>query len=147
MWSALAGAVDLVHALLMAAWILGLPLLFWHRWPAATRAYAGFAIAFVVINLGSRALLGECVLSTLARACLNRAAAAGPIATPSQEWFTVRFATAVFRLTPSHELIKRCSEGIIVVTAAGVLATSRKLRATRISTSRAAPSRSPSRAS
>ena len=35
MWSALAACVDLAHALFMAAWVLGLPLLFLRRWPTA----------------------------------------------------------------------------------------------------------------
>jgi hypothetical protein len=43
----LAALIDVTHALLMAAWVLGLPLLFWHRWPRWTRAYAIYAIAFV----------------------------------------------------------------------------------------------------
>lgn len=121
MWTALAASIDLAHALLMAAWVLGLPLLFWHRWPRATRAYAAFAVVFVVVNLGSRALLGECFLTTLARACAQRAALSGggPV---SQEWFTVRIAEAVFRMTPSHRGIKVVSEALILLTALGVLA-------------------------
>ena len=29
----LASVVDAIHALVMVLWVLGLPLLFWHRWP------------------------------------------------------------------------------------------------------------------
>jgi hypothetical protein len=103
----------------MAAWVLGLPLLFWHRWRRWTRAYALYAIGFVVVNQLSHALLGECVLTTLARACWRSAPGGGGSAA-SDEWFTVRIAQAVFRLTPSHRTIKLASEALILLTAAGV---------------------------
>ncbi len=124
MWSTLAACVDFAHASLMAAWVLGLPLLFFRRWPRATRAYAVYAIAFVALNLASRALLGECFLTTLARACWQEAARAGGRVPVPREWFTVRMAEAVFRLTPSHRGIKLASEALIFVTAIGVLASS-----------------------
>jgi hypothetical protein len=124
MWSALAASVDFTHASLMAAWVLGLPLLFFRRWPRATRAYAVYAIAFVTVNLASRALLGECFLTTVSRACWREAARAGGRAPVPQEWFTVRMAEAIFRLTPSHRGIKLASEALIFVTAIGVLASS-----------------------
>jgi len=122
MWAALGAGVDLLHALLMAAWVLGLPLLFWHRWPRATRAYALFAIVFVVANQLSRALLGECFLTTIARACWNRS---GSAPADSSEWFTVRLAAAIFRLTPTHHAIKLATEALILIVAVGVLASLR----------------------
>jgi hypothetical protein len=121
MWSGLAACIDFAHALLMAAWVLGLPLLFVHRWPRATRAYAIYALAFITLNVASRALLGECFLTTLSRACWQAAARAGGRTPVPQEWFTVRLAEAVFRLTPSHRGIKRASEALIFATAIGVL--------------------------
>jgi hypothetical protein len=108
-------AIDLIHATLMAAWALGLPLLFWHRWPRLTRAYAIYAVVFVVVNLVSRAILGECFLTTLARACWRQGSAPA-----SEEWFTVRLANAVFRFTPSHHAISAVAEILILVTAIGV---------------------------
>jgi hypothetical protein len=130
MWSVVAALVDLLHALAMAAWVLGLALLFLHRWPRATRAYAIYAITFVVINEVSRALLGECFLTTLARMSWEHAARAG--ATPvSQEWFTVRLAEAIFRLTPTHRGIKLVSKALVLVTAIGVLVSLRHLRSRR----------------
>jgi len=51
----------------MLAWGLGLPLLFWHRWPRISRAQAWFVIGFVGTSLLSQPTLGECVLTTLAR--------------------------------------------------------------------------------
>jgi hypothetical protein len=119
MWATLGASVDFVHAVLMASWVVGMPLLFWHRWPRATRAYAVYAIVFIVINQASRLWLGECLLTTLARACWSRGSRGAEGA--SQEWFTVRLSEAVFRLTPSHGSIKLVSEALILVTAVGML--------------------------
>jgi hypothetical protein len=115
----LGAAIDFLHALLMAAWVIGLPLLFWHRWPRLTRAYAVYAIGFVAVNQLSEAILGECFLTTLARAAWEST----PLASPpplSREWFTVRMAEAIFRLTPSHDAIKLVLEALILLTAVGV---------------------------
>jgi hypothetical protein len=116
----LGASIDFLHALLMAMWILGLPLLFWYRWPRLTRAYAVYAIGFIVANQVSHALLGECFLTTLARACWElRRGPSGPTAAYG-EWFTVRMAEAIFRMTPSHRAIKLASEALIFLTAVGV---------------------------
>jgi hypothetical protein len=116
----LGASIDLIHALLMAAWVLGLPLLFWHRFPRVTTAYAVYAVGFVVANQLSHALLGECFLTTLARAAWEHAPGAGGRAPASDAWFTVRLAKAIFHLTPSHRGIKLVSEALILVTAVGV---------------------------
>lgn len=116
MWSFLAASIDLVHALSMAAWVLGLPLLFWHRWPTLTRAYAVFAVVFVVLNQLSLLILGECFISDVARACWR---AAGK--TVSDEWLTVRLSEAIFRLSPTHGLVKTVTKVLVLITAAGVL--------------------------
>ena len=115
MGAVIGASIDFFHALSMAAWVLGLPLLFWHRWPRLTQIYAIYAIGFVAINLLSDVLLGECFLTTLARAAWE--SNPPPL---SREWFTVRMAEAIFRLTPSHQVIKLVSEGLILLTAAGV---------------------------
>src|SRR6185369_14576291 len=60
----LASMVDFVHALFMAVWVLGLPLLFWRRFPRATWWYAVYAVTFIVLSQGSRIWLGECFLTT-----------------------------------------------------------------------------------
>ena len=112
--------IDLMHALFMVAWVLGLPLLFWHRFPWATRGYALYAIGFVVVNQLSHALLGECFLTALARYAWEHAPGSGGSAPVSDEWFTVRFAEAIFHLTPSHRGIKLVSEALIFLTAIGV---------------------------
>jgi hypothetical protein len=121
MWPALGAAIDLVHALLMAAWVIGLPLLFWHRWPRLTRAYGIYAIAFIVVSQVSQAILDECFLTTLARTAWLHDPVSGAPAPVSDEWFTVRLARAIFDLTPSHRSIKLLSEALILVTAVGVL--------------------------
>ncbi len=128
MWSALAAGVDVAHALFMAAWVLGLPLLFLRRWTNLTRAFALYAIAFVTLNVASRELLGECFLTALSQLCWDHAAREAGRAPVPQEWFTVRLAEAVFRLTPSHRGVKLVSEGLILVTAIGVLASTIKKR-------------------
>ena len=119
MGALLGSSIDLVHALLMAAWILGLPLLFWRSWPRLTRAYAIYAIVFIVANRVSFALLGECFLTTLARACW-RSASGIARSGESNEWFTVRIAETIFHLTPSRRSIKLVSEMLILVTAVGI---------------------------
>lgn len=112
----LGATVDFLHALLMAAWILGLPLLFSTRWPRLARGYAVYAIAFVIVNQASYLLLGECFLTTMSRGFWQHADASSA----TDEWFTVRAAEAVFSLTPSHRAIKLASEALILATAIGV---------------------------
>jgi len=120
MWASLAAGVDFVHALIMAAWVAGLPLLFWHRWPRLSRAYGIFAVAFIAVSQASHLLLGECFFTTLARWCMSESSS--PV---SGEWFTVRAAQAIFHLTPSHRSVVWVSEGLILVTAVGILASHR----------------------
>jgi hypothetical protein len=113
-------SVDLIHAVLMAAWVLGLPLLFWRRWPRLSRGYAVFAIGFIIANQLSRVLIGECFLTSIARAAWQSSAPPAGLPEPD-EWFTVRLARTVFRMTPSHQAIKTTSEALILVTAVGVV--------------------------
>jgi hypothetical protein len=105
--------------------VVGLPLLVWHRWPRLSRAYAVYAIAFVVLSQASRLAIGECFLTTFARALWEHPGA--PPFEPSHEWLTVRLARAVFRMAPSHRSIVVVSEALAVVTAAGVLYSMRRL--------------------
>jgi len=117
MWTELGAFVDVIHAISMAVWILGMPLLFWRRWPRLSIAYGIYAAAFVVLTRLSHYALGECFLTTLSRH-IWRAAAPGA---ETDEWFTVRFARLVFGLTPSHRAIALASEALVLVTAIGVL--------------------------
>jgi hypothetical protein len=126
MWAFLGALVDFVHASSMALWAIGLPLLFVHRWPRLSKAYAIYSIAFVVLNQLSMWTLRECFLTTLARACWERAPAG--TTSVSHEWFTVRLAYAVFGLTPSHKLVKVITEALILISAIGVLVSAYRLR-------------------
>jgi hypothetical protein len=63
----LALAVEFSHGLLMVLWGLGLPLLVWHRFARLSRAYVCFSLTFVAVSVVSHQLLGECVLTTVAR--------------------------------------------------------------------------------
>lgn len=131
MGSFLGTSIDVVHALLMALWVLGLPLLFLHSLPRLTRAYAFYAIGFIVVNQFSHALLGECFLTTLARACWQLAPGSGVSGSTTDEWFTVQLAEAIFHLTPSHRGIKLVFEALVLVTAAGIAIRALARRRTR----------------
>lgn len=126
MWTNLGAIIDAIHAFAMASWILGLPLLFWHRWPRLSTAYGIYAVAFVVLTRMSHFAYGECFLTRLSRQFWS----AAPAARQTDEWFTVRFARLVFGLTPSHRAIALGSEALILVTAIGVLVSLHRLRRT-----------------
>jgi hypothetical protein len=126
MWQVLGSMVDVVHALLMATWVLGLPLLFIRRWPSLTRAYGIYAISFILVSQLSQLALGECFLTTIARALWQRSSSGVPIDT--NDWFTVRIAKWVFELTPSHRAISLVSELLILLTAVGALLMVRQRR-------------------
>lgn len=128
MWQALGSAVDVTHALLMAVWLLGMPLLFWHGRPALTRAYAVYATVFVVVSQLSRPVFGECVFTTLARWLWNHQSGSSRGAAAPDEWFTVRLSRAVFAMAPSHRAIAVSSEILSAVAALGVLWSMRRLR-------------------
>lgn len=116
--AALATLVDFIHALLIVVWVGGLPLLFWRHFPGVSRAYAVYAAAFVIVNLLSSWLIGECPLTILARLLWVRAPTRPP---HTNEWFTVRFAELVFSLSPSHRSIKLITKALILASAVGVL--------------------------
>jgi hypothetical protein len=118
MAQALAVATDFIHALLMAAWVAGLPLLVWHRWPRLSHAYAIYAIVFVIVSQVSQWILGECFLTAIALHFWEQVPSSAPA---SKEWFTVRAAQAIFHLAPSHRSISRLSEVMVVATALGAL--------------------------
>jgi hypothetical protein len=119
MLAILGSFVDFLHALLMIAWVLGLPLLFWHRHPRLTKWYAIYAVSFIVLSQGSQLLTGQCFLTAISAALWGHGSAP-PGSTPD-EWFTVRFARAVFHLSPSHHAISRASEVLILLTSVGLL--------------------------
>jgi hypothetical protein len=129
MFGLAAAALDVLHAIFMVMQVAGLPLLFWHRWPRLTRAYAIYAISFIVLNQLSKFALDECFLTTLARMLWARAVV-DPADVPS-EWFTVRLAQWVFHQTPSHRAVALAGELLMFVTAIGVLVWRRNVRHAR----------------
>jgi hypothetical protein len=109
-------SIDVFHALVMIIWIVGLPLLFWHRYPKLSQAYLWYALTFIIINQVSHYLLGECVLTTASSFFWNKVKSAD-----AHEWFSVRFAYFIFGLTPTHKGIKIATEIIIAIAAFGGL--------------------------
>jgi hypothetical protein len=110
----LASAVDALHALSMLAWGIGLPLLVWHRFQRLSHAYMIYALAFVTVSLASHFLLGECVLTTLARELWLRGGGYRD-GVP----FTVLLANTVAGLRPSRREVVLLWELAIFVTSAG----------------------------
>lgn len=90
-YQVLSGASDVVHALAMIVWVVGLPLLFWHGWPRASRAYVWYALGFVIVTWASHWIWGECVLTRLSRELWN----ASGRGAPEHGSFTVRLVNAV----------------------------------------------------
>ncbi len=117
---AIASLLDALHALLMVLWITGIPLLFWHRWPRLSRAYAAYSIAFIVVSQGSQWLLGECFLTTWARYFWLRGSGAPPNEL-HRDWFTVRCAEAVFHMRPSQRAVSIAWETLVLVSSVGML--------------------------
>lgn len=100
----------------MIVWGLGLPLLFWHRYERLSRAYNWFVIVFVVISVGSKLVLGECVLTTLARH-LWLAGGGYRAGVP----FTVLFVNAIAGIRPTTESAVLAWEIAITATSIGSL--------------------------
>ena len=117
MWIALGVGVDLIHALAMAAWVGGLPLLFVRRWPRVRLAYATYAVVFIVVSQVSMLFIDECFLTAVTRWCWRH----DPAQVISNDWFTVRLARAVFGLAPTQHVISWLSEVLVLATAAGVI--------------------------
>jgi hypothetical protein len=112
----LAMAVDGLHLGAMVLWGLGLPLLVWHRYAALSRLYMWYAMAFVSVTVASHQLLGECVLTTLARFAWH-AAGVERDAAP----FTTIVVNAVASFAPSSRTLVLLWEGAVLLTSLGSL--------------------------
>ena len=112
----LAGGVEALHALCMVIWGIGLPFLFWHRFPRVSELYMGYAIAFVVTSVVSHWVLDECVLTTLARALWERAGGHR-----DELPFTVHVVNTVAGLRPTRREAVLLWEAAVLVTSAGGL--------------------------
>jgi hypothetical protein len=139
MWTALGAGVDFIHAIAMAAWVVGFPLLFVQRWPHARLAYATYAVLFVVLSQTSMFLLHECFLTKVASWCWGH----DPSHFASNDWFTERLARAIFGMAPSRHLIARLSEALVLATVAGVILSVVHVR--RHASTRTRPGSSPPR--
>jgi len=118
MFELLSAVVDVLHALAMLVWGLGLPLLFWHRWPKLSRGYMTYSLLFVTGSVLSQLALGECFLTTLARHLQD-----GGTNTFLREKtsFTVRLVEVVAGLRPSERTAVRLWELAIFVASVSML--------------------------
>jgi hypothetical protein len=133
-----AAIIDAVHALLMVAWVVGLPLLFVHRWERLRRGYALYALTFIVLSKGSHWLLGSCFLTRLST-LLWRSGAIDTGDTP-ETWFTVRFAEAVFHMRPSEDAIVVAWNVLVALSCIGLLVSLRRTHSAQAAARRAARS-------
>jgi hypothetical protein len=116
LYGVLAETVDLAHALAMLVWGLGLPLLAWHRFPRWSRAYMWFAIAFVLISAISHYVLGECVLTTVAR-WLWHASGRARDGAP----FMTLLVNSIAGIRPSNRAVVHAWELAVLATSVGSL--------------------------
>lgn len=112
----LAVATDVLHALLMLSWIIGLPLLFWHRYPRLSVAYAIYSILFIIVNQVSHYVFGCCVFTIIAGWFYGQAHWQ-----ITNDWFIVRVTDFVLGLTIPHRGIKIATELMVAISAIGVL--------------------------
>ena len=112
-----ASLVDTAHAALMVAYFVGIPLLFYHRWPWVSRIYAVYAVAFVIFSQGPKLIWGHCFLTPLASDLWHRSGTS-VVAT---EWFTVRLSNLVFHSAPSHRIISWIGDAFVLITAVGAV--------------------------
>ena len=111
----LAVATDVIHAVAMILWIIGLPLLFWRKHSYLSLAYATYSLIFIIINQVSHYTLGKCIMTELSQYCWKHS-----VNHPdTSEWFAVRFSQIIFGLTPTHVLVKQLTEGLICLSAIG----------------------------
>jgi len=106
----LAATVEFSHGLMMIVWGLGLPLLIWHRFRRLSRLYMWLSLVFVGGSVLSHQLLGECVLTALARS-LWQAAGVQTEDVP----FVVQFTNQVARIRPSAKSAVLAWEAAIAV--------------------------------
>lgn len=118
MYELLSASVDVLHAVAMLVWGIGLPLLFWHRWPALSRGYMVYSLAFIAASVASQLVLDECFLTTLARDLAER----GTNEILRQRTsFTVRLVEAVAGMRPTERLAVRLWELAVFITCMGML--------------------------
>jgi len=109
--------IEFIHALLMVAWVASFPFMFWHRWRVLSTWSAIYVVSFIVVNRVSHYILGECILTRMARW------AGG---TWDNEWFTVKFARYVFGFIPSNRQVTYVEQALILIAAIGAFIVMRR---------------------
>lgn len=110
----LSAIIEFVHAIAMVLSVASLPLLFYHRWPKLSLVVACYNLFFIIVNRVSHWLLGECILTRLARL------AGG---TQDDEWFTVKFSRLVCGFIPSNKQVTYVEQALVVLVVLGVFYT------------------------
>lgn len=104
--------IELIHASSMILFVLSIPAMFWHKWSMLSSVACVYAILFVVVNRLSHLILGECILTRMARwaggACDN-------------EWFTVKVTRLVFGFIPSNKAVTYIEQAFVILVAVCVL--------------------------
>lgn len=118
MYTLAASLIDVLHATAMILWVLGFPLLIWHKRPKLSRFYAWYSLAFVVISQGSHWLMGECVLTTVARHLWEAAELSG---TQPKVLFSVRLVNFIAGVRPEEQTAVLVWEWAVVIAALGLL--------------------------
>lgn len=118
-----ASIVEFFHALVMVVWVGSLPFLFWHRWQKLSIFLALYNLFFVIANRVSHYILGECVLTRIARSVGGD---------QSNEFFTVKFSRMVFGFIPSNKSVTYVEQTLVVIVSIGVYLTLRRKRLKKI---------------
>jgi hypothetical protein len=103
--------------------MLGIPLLFWRRYPKLSLGYCIYSIAFIIVNQVSHFTIDECIFTTLTGWLYSKAGQTAP-----DEWFTVRISRFIFGLAPTHWWINIVTEVLVAITAMGQIYTFYKSR-------------------
>ena len=106
--------IDFIHALSMIVWVASMPFLFWHRWKTASIIAACYNLFFITVNRLGHWLLGECVLTRLARECGG---------TQDPEFFVVRVSREVFGYIPIDRNVVFFEQFLVFIISVGTLMT------------------------
>jgi hypothetical protein len=104
--------INFIHAILMLIWVCSIPFLFWYKHIIISKISAIYSIVFIIVNRLSYYILGECILTTLARHFSN---------SQDHKWFLVKFSTLIFNFIPNNKQIVFVGELFIFLVALDVL--------------------------
>lgn len=109
--------VDVIHAIAMMLWVIGLPLLFYNKYPSLSIGYAIYSILFIIINQLSHYYWGHCIFTVLSNYYYKLANSN----VDTGEWFSIRFARYIFGLTPTHKGVNIATQLLIMISSFGCL--------------------------